>query len=218
VYAFNENFVLPLSHDEVVYGKGSLLRKMPGDDWQKFANLRLLLSYMYAEPGKKLLFMGGEFGQWSEWNHESSLEWNLLEQPDHAGLRLLVGDLNRVYRTEGALHAGETTPATFEWIDVHDGEKNVLSFLRKGPALEQRIVVACNFSPVPRTNYRIGVPGKGFWREIFNSDAKQYGGTGRGNFGGVETVPVPAHGRNQSLTVDLPPLAVLFFRLEPAGD
>ncbi len=214
VYAFNENFVLPLSHDEVVHGKGSLASKMPGDNWQKIANLRLLFGYMYAQPGKKLLFMGDEFGQWAEWNHDRSLDWDLLEHPAHASMRLLVGDLNHLYRSEAALHAQEFSPACFEWIDVHDAEKNVLSFLRKGTLNREQIAVVCNFSPVPRANYRIGVSEKGFWQELLNTDAKQYGGSGRGNFGGVETVPVPAHGRSYSLTVDLPPLAAVYFRLD----
>ncbi len=214
VYAFNENFVLPLSHDEVVYGKGSLIGKMPGDNWQKFANLRLLYAYMYAQPGKKLLFMGCEFAQWSEWNHDRSLDWGLLQIADHAAVRLLVGELNHLYRSEPSLQTLENSPGSFEWIDNHDGEKNVLSFLRKGRTNTEAIAVICNFSPVPRANYRVGVPEKGFWKERLNTDAKQFGGSGRGNFGGVETMPVPAHGRNYSLTVDLPPLAAVFFRLE----
>ncbi len=214
VYAFNENFVLPLSHDEVVYGKRSLAGKMPGDDWQKIANLRLLFGYMYAQPGKKLLFMGDEFAQWAEWNHDRSLDWDLLDLPPHSSIRLLVGDLNHLYRSEAALHRQEFSAACFEWIDVHDAEKNVLSFLRKGTLNRERIAVICNFSPVPRANYRVGVPEKGFWQELLNTDAKQYGGSGRGNFGGVETVPVPAHGRSYSLTVDLPPLATVYFRLD----
>jgi 1,4-alpha-glucan branching enzyme len=218
VYAFNENFVLPLSHDEVVYGKKSLAGKMPGDNWQKIANLRLLFGYMYAQPGKKLLFMGGEFAQWAEWNHDRSLDWDLLDLPPHASVRLLVGDLNHLYRSEAALHGQEFSAACFEWIDVHDAEKNVLSFLRKGTLNRERIAVVCNFSPVPRANYRIGVPEKGFWQELLNTDAKQYGGSGRGNFGGVETVPVPAHGRSYSLTVDLPPLAAVYFRLDPKSE
>ncbi len=217
VYAFNENFVLPLSHDEVVYGKGSLIGKMPGDDWRKFANLRLLFSYMYAQPGKKLLFMGGEFGQWSEWNHDAGLQWELLRQPAHAALRLLIGDLNRLYRQEPALVTGEITPSTFEWIDLQDAENNVLSFLRKGHSPEQLVVAAFNFSALPRDSYRLGVPRKGYWKEIFNSDASIYGGTGRGNFGGVDTVPVPLHGRDYSITVNIPPLGAVFFRLESAG-
>ena len=215
VYAFNENFVLPLSHDEVVYGKGSLIGKMPGDDWRKFAGLRVLFSYMYAQPGKKLLFMGGEFGQWSEWNHDGQLQWELLERPPHAALRLLLGDLNRLYREEPALVCAEITPSSFEWIDLHDAEKNVLSFLRKGQSPGQLIAAVFNFSPVPRDSYRLGLPNKGHWIEIFNSDATIYGGTGRGNFGGVDTVPIPLHGRNYSITINIPPLAALYFRWEP---
>jgi len=214
LYAWTENFVLPLSHDEVVYGKGSLIGKMPGDDWRKFANLRTLFSYMWAQPAKKLLFMGGEFGQWSEWNHDGSLNWGLLKLEPHAGLRLLLGDLNRLYRTEAALHWHEYLPEGFEWIDVHDSDNNVLSFMRKGPTESERIAVVCNFSPVPRPNYRIGVPASGFWSEIFNSDATQYGGTGHGNFGGVYSYPVALHGRSHSLTIELPPLAVVFFKYE----
>jgi 1,4-alpha-glucan branching enzyme len=210
VYAFTENFVLPLSHDEVVHGKGSLLSKMPGDPWQKFANLRVLFSYMYAQPGKKLLFMGGEFGQWTEWNHDAPLDWALLSFPLHAGLRLLVGDLNHLYRERAALHDCEFNWSSFEWIDNHDAEKNVLSFVRKGRRGEL-IAVVCNFSPLPRPNYRVGVPAAGFWKELLNSDAKQYGGSGQGNFGGVESVPIPLHGRLHSLTITLPPLGVLYF-------
>ena len=212
VYAFNENFILPLSHDEVVYGKKSLASKMPGDNWQKLANLRLLFSYMYAQPGKKLLFMGGELGQWSEWNHDASLDWELLKYPQHAALRLLIGELNHLYRCETALQRCENSSESFEWIDVHDSEKNVLSFLRKGRTERELVAAVLNFSPIPRDNYRIGVPQKGFWKEIFNSDSKHFAGTGRGNFGGVETVPIPLHGRNQSLTIMLPPLGAVFFR------
>ena len=212
VYAFNENFVLPLSHDEVVYGKGSLLNKMPGDNWQKFANLRLLLAYMYAQPGKKLLFMGGEFGQWSEWRHDESLDWTLLNFEPHRGLRLLVGDLNSLYRFEPSLQTHETSPESFEWIEAQDAEHNVLCFVRNGRSQEELMLVICNFSPVPRDSYRLGVSRKGSWQEIFNSDAKQYGGSGRGNFGGLETVPIQLHGRLQSLTVNLPPLGAIFLR------
>jgi 1,4-alpha-glucan branching enzyme len=214
VYAFNENFILPLSHDEVVYSKRSLINKMPGDNWRKFANLRLLYAYMYTLPGKKLLFMGDEFGQWNEWNHDGSLDWDLLRFDTHSALRLLVGDLNALYRREPALNTGENTPACFEWIDTRDAENNVLSYLRKGRSERERIAIVCNFSAVPRDNYRIGVPNRGHWKEIFNTDARSYGGTGRGNFGGVETVPIPLHGRNHSLTVTLPPLGVVLFKLE----
>ena len=213
LYAFQENFVLPLSHDEVVYGKGSLLGKMPGDPWQKFANLRLLYGYMYAQPAKKLLFMGDEFGQWSEWAHDSSLEWHLLEQERHRALHTWVTDLNRLYRTERALHERDTDPTGFEWIDCNDAEASVISLLRKGTSPDDLLFVVCNFTPVARTNYRIGVPRGGFWQEVLNSDATLYGGSGWGNLGGIEAVPVPLHGRSHSLTVTLPPLATLFFRL-----
>jgi 1,4-alpha-glucan branching enzyme len=212
IYAFNENFVLPLSHDEVVHGKGSLIGKMPGDDWQKFANLRLLLGYMYAQPGKKLLFMGGEFGQWSEWNHDASLDWNLLDYASHAGVRRWVEDLNRLYRSEPALHELDFEPAGFGWIDANDWESSVVSLLRKGRSSDDLVLAAFNFTPVPRHNYQVGVPRGGFWQEILNSDATEYWGSGRGNFGGIDAVPVPAHGRNHSLTLTLPPLGAVFFK------
>ncbi len=211
-YAFFENFVLPLSHDEVVHGKGSLLGKMPGDVWQKFANLRLLFGYLYAHPGKKLMFMGGEFGQWQEWNHEQSLDWHLLGEQAHHGVQLWVQDLNRVYRTEPALYQQDFQSEGFEWVDFHDWEKSIVSFLRKGRSTSDAVLVVCNFTPVVRTDYRIGVPGPGFWRELLNSDAGCYGGSGTGNRGGVESEPVEAHGRPHSVSLILPPLAVLFFR------
>jgi 1,4-alpha-glucan branching enzyme len=213
-YAFHENFLLPLSHDEVVYGKGSLLGKMPGDDRQRLANLRLLLGYLYAHPGKKLLFMGGELGQWEEWNHEASLSWHLLERPAHRGIQGWVADLNRFYRLEPALWQLDFHPETFEWIDSSDWEQSVVSFLRKGKGVNDLVLVVCNFTPVPRLNYRIGVPRAGFWREVLNSDAGNYGGSGYGNLGGAEASPLPAHGRYHSLSLILPPLAVLFFRWE----
>jgi 1,4-alpha-glucan branching enzyme len=212
VYAFHENFVLPLSHDEVVYGKGSLLGKMPGDDWQKFANLRLLLGYMYAQAAKKLLFMGAEIGQWSEWAHDRGLEWDLLERRLHSALQQWVGDVNRLYRTEPALHERDIDPAGFEWIDCNDAEASTVSLLRKGASTDDLILVVCNFTPVARQNYRIGVPRGGFWREVLNSDATLYGGSGWGNMGGVEAVPVPLHGRSHSITLTIPPLAALFFK------
>jgi 1,4-alpha-glucan branching enzyme len=211
LYAFQENFILPLSHDEVVYGKGSLLAKMPGDDWQKFANLRLLLGYMYGQPGKKLLFMGGEFGQWSEWYHEASLDWHLLDYPRHVALQRWVEDLNRLYRREPALFTQDFSPGGFEWIDCNDVEQSVITFLRKGREGEV-ILVACNFTPVPRHNYRVGVPTGGFWQEILNSDALEYGGSGHGNLGGMEATPIPCHGRLHSLNLTLPPLGVVFFK------
>ena len=214
-YAFAENFVLPLSHDEVVYGKRSLLDKMPGDDWQKFANLRLLYGYLYAHPGKKLLFMGGEWGQWREWSHEQSLDWHQTEDPRHRGIQQWVRDLNRLYRQEPALHAQDTDAGGFEWIDFHDAEQSVICFLRHGGG--RTVLVAANFTPVPRHNYRVGVPTSGFWREIGNSDAPLYGGSGMGNFGGIDSVPIPAHGRYDSVTLTLPPLAVVLFAAPDRG-
>ena len=210
LYAFFENFVLPLSHDEVTHGKGSLLGKMPGDDWQKFANLRLLLGYMYAQPGKKLLFMGGEFGQWREWTHDDCLEWHLLQYPPHSGLQQWVGDLNRLYRRQPALYESDFDQAGFEWIDCNDVEHSAVSFIRKGHSGHDIVAVVCNFTPITHFNYRIGVPSSGFWKELLNSDARQYGGSGQGNLGGVEAAPVPFHGRPYSLTITLPPLATVF--------
>ncbi|MBI2880184.1 MAG: 1,4-alpha-glucan branching protein GlgB [Candidatus Tectomicrobia bacterium] len=214
LYSFAENFVLPLSHDEVVHGKGSLLGKMSGDTWQKFANLRLLFGYMYAQPGKKLLFMGGEFGQWGEWNHEGSLEWRLLEYPSHEGVRKWVEDLNRLYRGEPALHELDCDGRGFEWIDGSDSEQSILCFLRRGRSSEAGLLVVCNFTPVPRVGYRVGVPRGGFWRELLNGDALIYGGSGIGNGGGVAADPVQCHGRADSLDLTLPPLAAVFFKGE----
>jgi 1,4-alpha-glucan branching enzyme len=210
-YAFAENFVLPLSHDEVVHGKGSLIGKMPGDAWQQFAGLRALLGYMWSHPGKKLLFMGGEFGQRSEWNHDGQLEWRMLQFPEHAGLRRWVGDLNRLYRAEPALHELDFDAAGFAWIDCHDAEASVLSFVRRSRDGRRPVLVVCNFTPVPRANYVVGVPSPGRWFEALNSDAPIYGGSGTGNFGGVEAAPLPAHGRLQSITLTLPPLSTLVF-------
>ncbi len=213
-YAFFENFILPLSHDEVVYGKGSLLRKMPGDNWQKFANLRLLFGYMFGEPGKKLIFMGGEFGQWDEWYHEKSLAWDLLDLPEHQGIQKWVQDLNRLHREEPALHELDFSGEGFEWIDFRDADSSVLAFLRKPETTGDLIMVAANFTPVPRTNYRFGVPRAGHWRELLCSDSKIYGGSGYGNFGGVDTVPLPSHGHNYSLSLVLPPLGIVFLKSE----
>jgi 1,4-alpha-glucan branching enzyme len=213
VYANQENFVLPLSHDEVVFGKGSLLRKMPGDDWQKFANLRLLLGYMYAQPGKKLLFMGGELGQWNEWNHDTSLDWHLLQQDPHAGVHRWVQDLNRLYRAEPALYQCDFDPSGFEWIDCDDSAHSVLSFLRTASSVdEQSLLVVANFTPLPRHGYRVGVPRGGLWNELLNSDAQHYWGSGQGNYGGVEAAQVEHHGRSYSLLLTLPPLSVLYFK------
>jgi 1,4-alpha-glucan branching enzyme len=214
LYAGTENFVLPLSHDEVVHGKGSLLGKMPGDQWQKLANLRLLFGYMYAQTGKKLLFMGGEFGQPHEWNHDGSLDWPLLDDPGHAGVARWIEDLNRLYRGEPALHELDTEPGGFEWVDANDSQASVLTFLRRGRSTDDLILVAFNFTPVPRANYRVGVPRAGVWLEVLNSDADLYGGSGWGNLGGLEPVPVPCHGRPRSLNLTLPPLAALFFKSE----
>jgi len=216
-YAFYENFVLSLSHDEVVFGKGSLLRKMPGDDWQKLANLRLLFGYMYGHPGKKLFFMGGEFGQWDEWYHERSLDWHLLEYPHHQEVQRWVKDLNRLYRTEPALHGLDFLKEGFEWVDFRDWEGIIISFLRKGKGTDDIILVVCNFTPIPRKNYRVGVPRSGFWKEVLNSDSMIYGGSGQGNFGGVEAAPVPSYRWESSLSLILPPLGVLFFKSDGSG-
>ena len=213
-YSFNENFLLPLSHDEVVHGKGTLIGKMPGDDWQKFANLRLLFGYMYGHPGKKLLFMGGEFGQWREWSHDQSLDWHLLEHASHQGLQRWLKDLNHFYRTEPALYEQDFEIAGFEWADLHDWEQSIIAFIRKGKAPDDEILVVCNMTPIARSNYRIGVPRAGFWREALNSDAQIYGGAGRGNLGGVESAPIPSHGRYHSLSLMLPPLGVIFLKRE----
>jgi 1,4-alpha-glucan branching enzyme len=214
LYAFTENFVLPFSHDEVVYGKGSLLRKMPGDEWQKFANLRLLYGFMFGHPGKKLLFMGNEFGQWSEWNHDASLEWHLLESPLHSALARWVRDLNTLYRGEPALHELDFDVAGFAWVDCKDFQRSVVSFLRRGRKPDDQLLFVCNFTPVVRQNYRVGVPREGFWREVLNSDAPLYGGSGQGNFGGLHAVPLPIHGLPYSLNMTLPPLAVVVYQPE----
>ncbi len=215
MYAFSENFVLPLSHDEVVHGKGSLAGKMPGDEWQKLANLRLLFGYMYTMPGKKLLFMGAELGQWREWNHDDSLDWHLLEEPRHAGLARWVRDLNTAYRGEPALHELDADASGFSWIDCNDVDGSTLTYLRRGHSVTDAIVIACNFTPVPRSSFRIGVPVAGRWDEILNSDSVLYGGSGQGNLGGVRTDPVAAHGHFQSIHVTLPPLGILMFRSRP---
>src|SRR3989454_3911426 len=212
LYAFHENFVLPLSHDEVVYGKRSLLGKMPGDDWQKFANLRVLLGYMFAQPGKKLLFMGGEFGQWKEWVHDESLDWHLLQYAPHRGIQRWVEDLNRLYRNEAALHELDCQPAGFEWIDCNDAEGSSVSLIRKAKSTDEVVLAVCNFTPVPRNDYRVGVVRGGFWRELLNSDATEYEGSGQGNKGGVEGVPAACHGRPYSLNLTLPPLGIVFFK------
>lgn len=212
LYAFWENFVLPLSHDEVVHGKGSLLAKMPGSDWEKFANLRLLLGYLYAQAGKKLLFMGAEIGQWAEWNHDQSLEWHLLEHAPHAGVQRWVADLNRIYRQEPALHQRDVESSGFEWIDCNDSLQSTLVLMRRGDEGSAPIIVALNFTPVERRDFRIGAPVGGFWQELLNSDADIYGGGNRGNLGGVTAEASSHHGRPFSLHVNLPPLATVFLR------
>jgi 1,4-alpha-glucan branching enzyme len=214
LYAYTENFTLPLSHDEVVHGKGSLLGKMPGDDWQKFANLRAMLGYMFTQPAKKLLFQGGEIGQWDEWSHERSVDWHLLEYEPHQGVLKWVSDLNRAYRNEPALHELDLDPSGFEWIDCSDAEGSVVVFLRRGKNPSDVVLVACNFTPVPRPGYRVGVPCDGMWREILNSDSTVYGGSGWGNLGGLAAAPTPMHGRPWSLGLVLPPLAVTVFKHE----
>jgi len=212
LYAFTENFVLSLSHDEVVHGKASLLSKMPGDDWQKFANLRLLFSYMFSQPGKKLLFMGGESGQWREWDHESSLDWHLLEYQPHLGIQKLVQDLAHLYRNEATLHELDFDCKGFEWIDCNDALHSTLSYIRRGSSTSDMILIVCNFTPSVRSGYRVGVPRGGFWSEVLNSDATEYGGSGQGNLGGIEADAKPFHGRPFSLNLTLPPLAAVFFK------
>jgi 1,4-alpha-glucan branching enzyme len=214
LYAWHENFVLPLSHDEVVHGKGSLANKMAGMGWDEFANLRTLYGYMYGQAAKKLLFMGAEIGQRAEWNHESSVEWHLLEHESHLGLQKWVRDLNHLYRAEPALHELDCEPDGFQWVDCNDAEQSTISFLRRGRSSDDVILVVCNFTPVPRHNYRVGVPRAGHWHEMLNSDAKEYWGQGYGNFGGVEAVPFGAHGQPCSLNITLPPLGVVFFKSE----
>ncbi len=213
-YAFHENFVLPLSHDEVVHGKGSLLAKMPGDQWQRFANLRLLLGYQYALPGKKLLFMGIDVGQTSEWQHDAGLDWGQTEQPLNAGLQRWVRDLNQLYRREPALHRLDFYPEGFEWVDTGDAQHSVLSFLRYDLSRKNAVLVVCNFTPVPRHGYRVGAPVAGLWRELLSSDASAYGGSGVGNPGSLQAESVPWHGRPCSLTLTLPPLGVLLLKAE----
>jgi 1,4-alpha-glucan branching enzyme len=214
-YAFAENFVLPLSHDEVVYGKRSLLDKMPGDTLQKFANLRLLYGYMYGHPGKKLLFMGGEFGQWDEWDFEKSLDWHLLNEKSHKQLQLWIKDLNTVYAGELAMHELDFERLGFEWLDIQDWEKSIISFSRRARRPDTRIVVVCNFTPIARKNYRIGLPKGGYWKEILNSDASEYGGSGEGNLGGVTAEAHRHHGRDHSFSLTLPPFGALFFKSGP---
>jgi len=214
LYGFTENFVLPLSHDEVVYGKRSMINKMPGDEWQKFANLRLLYAYMFGQSGKKLLFMGGEFGQYNEWSHDRSLDWHVLGNPPNHGLQTWVAELNRTYRDLSALHELDEEPTGFEWIDCNDNATSVLAWLRKGKDTRDRVLIICNFTPIPRQMYQVGVPLGGYWKEVLNSDAKEYGGSGMGNMGGAHAREHSVHGRPFSLTLVLPPLGALFLKPE----
>lgn len=212
VYAFTENFMLPLSHDEVVYGKGSLLSRMPGDDWQKFANLRLLFTYMFTHPGTRLLFMGGEFGQWAEWNHEQSLDWHLLEHRQHQEIQTLVAELNRLYRNEPALYQRQFEADGFEWVDYSDRQNSVIVYLRKGYMPDDQLAVICNFTPTVHYNYRIGVPYKGLWKEVFNSDYTRFGGSGVVNNTTLGTEEFKCHGKDNSLLLTLPPLAAVVLK------
>jgi len=214
LYAHSENFVLALSHDEVVYGKRSLISKMPGDAWQQFANMRLLFGFMYTITGKKLMFMGGEIGQWNEWYHDASLDWNLLDWPLHQGLQKWVTDLNHIYKRERALFELDKESGGFEWIDCGDYEQSILVFMRTGKKPKDTLVVACNFTPVPRDNYMIGVPHGGYWKEILNSDATVYGGSGKGNYGGVEASPVSKHGRRFAVALTIPPLGIVMLKAD----
>jgi len=215
LYAFTENFVLSLSHDEVVHGKRSLLGKMPGYDAEKFAHLRLLYGYMLTQPGKKLLFMGCEFGQWREWNHDASLDWHLLDYEPHRQLQRYVADWNRLYRSQPALYEVDFQYAGFEWIDLHNWEESILCYLRRGRNPQDFLVIVCNFTPVLRTNYIVGVPEEGFYRELLNSEAGVYGGSNLGNGGGLRAEPNPCHGRPYSLRLTVPPLSVTIFKSEP---
>ncbi len=217
-YAFSERFVLPFSHDEVVHMKGSLIGKMPGDLWQKFANLRALVGYMFGHPGRPLMFMGGEFAQWREWNHDRGLDWNLLEYPMHRGLRSWIRDCNMLYRGEPSLHELDDSPQGFEWIDCNDNERSLISFLRHARDPADTLLFVCNFTPVPREQYRLGASAPGTWTEILNSDATDYGGSGMGNLGSVEATNEPMHGRPWSLVLTLPPLSVIVLRAPRPAD
>jgi 1,4-alpha-glucan branching enzyme len=212
LYAFTENFVLPFSHDEVVHGKRSIVNKMPGDLWQQFANVRLLYAYQFAHPGKKLLFMGGELAQRSEWNFEQQLEWGLVAFPEHAGVQRLVADLNHLYRCEPAFYQADFDWHGFEWLDCNDADASVLSFIRRGKHPKDVLIVVANFTPILRDNYRVGVPEPGRYLEILNTDASIYGGTNHGNLGGVNSEPIPWLGREHSVSLRLPPLAVLILK------
>ena len=212
LYAWSERYILPLSHDEVVHGKGSLIAKMPGERWQKFANLRLLYAYMFSQPGKKLMFMGNDIAQWREWSHDASLDWHLLEDAPHRQVQLLVGTLNHLYRSEPALHELDANPAGFHWLEPDDAERSVLVYERVARRSDNRIICALNFTPIPRRNYRVGVTTAGTYKELLNTDAVELGGSGQGNFGAVEASPIHAHRREYSLDLTLPPLGAVFLK------
>jgi 1,4-alpha-glucan branching enzyme len=212
IYAFHENFMLPLSHDEVVHGKGSLLDQVPGDLWQKFANMRLLFSYMWTHPGKKLLFMGGDFGQWNEWNFDTSLQWDLLQWSSHQGLQKCVADLNRLLRREKALHQVDFDYNGFEWVDCHNHEDSVLVYMRKAKDTGDYLIICHNFTPVVRTNHKLGVPEPVWYNEVYNSDSQFYGGSNVGNYPGVQAERNESHGRPASIIITLPPLSTVVFK------
>jgi 1,4-alpha-glucan branching enzyme len=212
LYAWNENFMLPFSHDEVVHGKGAMLAKMPGDEWQKAANLRALYAFMYTHPGKKLMFMGSEFGQWREWSHDRSLDWHLLDQPAHAGLRQFVADINRLYASQPSLYEVDFEAAGFDWIDCNDTDSSVIAFVRRARDPHDWVLVVLNWTPIVRQSYRIGVPEPGFYQELINTDASPYGGSNVGNAGGLTADPIAAHGHPYSLNLTLPPLGGLVLR------
>ena len=212
IYAFTENFILPLSHDEVVHGKGALLDQMPGDLWQRFANLRLLYAYMWSHPGKKLLFMGGEFAQWEEWNYEAGLQWSLLQWDTHQGVHRMVADLNQLYRREPALYELDFDGQGFEWIDCHNSDVSVLGYIRKARHADDHLLVCCNFTPVVREDYRMGAPSGHYYQEVFNSDSEFYGGSNVGNFPGVQADEIEHHARPYSVNLRLPPLSVVVLK------
>jgi 1,4-alpha-glucan branching enzyme len=213
LYAFTENFVLPISHDEVVHGKRSLLSKMPGDEWRKFANARAFLAFMYGHPGKKLVFMGSEIGQYEEWNSSGSVRWELLQYDSHRKLQLFVQELNRFYRAHPALYEVDFHYSGFEWVDFRDAENSIIAFTRRAESAAESLMFCCNFTPMVRSGYDFGVPSEGFYQELFNSDAEIFGGSNLGNAGGVMAKPVPRHGRKYSVAVTLPPLAVVVFKI-----
>jgi 1,4-alpha-glucan branching enzyme len=217
IYAFTENFVLPISHDEVVYGKRSLLSKMPGDDWQKFANVRAFMAYMYAHPGKKLFFMGCDIGDYNEWNHNASVPWQILQFPLHAGLQLCVKELNRLYRAQPAMHQVDFEYAGFEWVDIADVEKSIISFIRRAENGSEFMLFVCNFTPQPRYGYDVGVPEPGVYLELLNTDAAAFGGSNMGNRGAVTARHEPKHHRPYSISITLPPLSVLAFKRQALG-